>query len=654
MKVLDHIPLTNLDLADITKYDSKGKSMFIMASRGCPYGCIYCNKSVFGKKVRFRKPEKILEEIKWLYNLYGITEIFFQDDTFNLRREWIDKILTLIIENGLNKNISYRAPFRANEKLVDEKLLSLAKEANFKTIFYGVENGNQDMLNRMHKGLTISEIKRAFKLTHDAGLDTIGAFIIGLPGETVETIKDSINLWKEIRPTHSGFTLATPFPNTQFENEVRESGHLVNSNYNDYYCGGSYVRTAKLTKNELKFYSSVATVGQVYEWVYKFPIFTIGKNWLLCGISLSLLRWARLSKQFFKIFKLRFCLSNPMQETTAPVKLRSRVAHNVWRNLLNSPVGARVEQALVWLGHLFPYHYLPSEGAAIAEISRRKIGQDLIATLADGVQIVVPAIPEGVGLYMKGGYEGAETVHLFQRFMKQGHVFFDVGANMGFFTFLGAKSCGSTGHVYAFEPQGNLTKYLERTVVLNKYGTRVTVACAAVSNDHGSQATLYYAANRDGTGIPSLFAHEWLDAASGMCVPTVSVDGYRQEKGIARVNVIKIDVEGAEMLVLRGMQHTLEETPPDLIVLEVLPATLSFRNIEKGAPLKQASMAATLENVVQFLTVYGYEPRRILRDGHLGRIYNHADLQSITWRTNIAFVSPRLKNTRPEVFAVNS
>lgn len=172
LKVLDHIPLTNLDLADITKYDSKGKSMFIMASRGCPYGCIYCNKSVFGKKVRFRKPEKILEEIKWLYNQYGITEIFFQDDTFNLRREWIDKILTLIIENGLNKNISYRAPFRANEKLVDEKLLSLAKEANFKTIFYGVENGNQDMLNRMHKGLTISEIKRAFKLTHGAGLDT--------------------------------------------------------------------------------------------------------------------------------------------------------------------------------------------------------------------------------------------------------------------------------------------------------------------------------------------------------------------------------------------------------------------------------------------------------------------------------------------------
>jgi len=190
------------------------------------------------------------------------------------------------------------------------------------------------------------------------------------------------------------------------------------------------------------------------------------------------------------------------------VPLKSRIAHNVWRNLLNSPVGASVEQVLVWLGHLYPYRYWPGQGAAIAEISRQRAGQDLVATLADGVQIVVPSIPEGVSLYMRGGYVEEGTVHLFQRFMKQGYVFFDVGANMGVYTFLGAKSCGSTGNVYAFEPQVNLTEYLERSVTLNRYETRVTVVCAAVSNDHGSQATLFYAVNRDGTGIPSLFARE--------------------------------------------------------------------------------------------------------------------------------------------------
>jgi FkbM family methyltransferase len=255
---------------------------------------------------------------------------------------------------------------------------------------------------------------------------------------------------------------------------------------------------------------------------------------------------------------------------------------------------------------------------------------------------------------MKGCHVEEGTVRLFQRFTREGDFFFDIGANMGVYSFLCAKYCGPSGRVYAFEPQAHLIGYLERSLILNKYETRMTVVCAAVSNVHGSQATLFHAANRDGTGIPSLFTHEWLDAESGTRVPTVSVDGYRQEKGMERVDVIKIDTEGAEMLVLRGMQHTLEETPPDLIVLEVLPDTLSFRYIEKGAPLKRAPNAATPENVVQFLTMYGYEPRHIWRDGRLGQIYNHADLQRITWSTNIAFVSPRLKNTRPKVFAVNS
>jgi len=287
---LDHIPLTDLSLINIDDYESMSnnnyRSMFIMASRGCPFQCIYCNKSVFGSTVRFREPEKIIEEIKWLYNQYGITHIYFQDDTFNLKREWIDEILNLIIDNGLNNNISYMAPFRANKNLVDEDLLQLAKKANFKTIFYGVESGNQRMLDEMHKGLKIEEIKRAFEQTHNEGIQTIAAFIVGLPGENIHTIKDSINLWREIKPTYSGFTLATPFPNTGFEKDVKINGHLLNSNYNDYRCGGSYVRTAELSQQELQYYSNIAIYGDTHEWIYKLPVFTIGKNILLRPLSL--------------------------------------------------------------------------------------------------------------------------------------------------------------------------------------------------------------------------------------------------------------------------------------------------------------------------------------------------------------------------------
>lgn len=288
---LDHIPLSNLDLVDLNKYggmnlDYNEKSMFIMASRGCPFQCIYCNKSIFGSHVRFRSPQKIIEEIKWLHNQYGITSIYFQDDTFNLKRQWINEILNLIIDNRLNKDISYMAPFRANEKLVDEELLALAKKANFKSIFYGVESGNQQMLDYMKKGLTIPEIKRAFSLTHKARINTIAAFIIGLPRETRETIKDSINLWKQIHPTYSGFTMATPFPNTPFEKEIKKNGNLLNSNYNEYRCGGRYVKTNELTHTELEFYNSIAILGQGHEWIWLFPIFKIGKNPILQSICL--------------------------------------------------------------------------------------------------------------------------------------------------------------------------------------------------------------------------------------------------------------------------------------------------------------------------------------------------------------------------------
>ena len=258
---LDYIPLPNLDLVDFNKKKFVGAepvgaqpTMYIMASRGCPFHCIFCNKSVWGNTARFRKPELVIEEIKWLHEKYGVKEIFFQDDTFNLNRKWAEQIFNLIIENNLSKDIIYKTPFRANEKLVDKELLQLAKEAGFWLIFYGVESGNQEMLDRMRKGLTVREIKRAFELTHSVGLKTIGSFIIGLPGENERTIEDTYNLWKELRPYVSGYSCAIPFPDTEFEKIVIEKKHLLVTNYDKYSLGVCVVRTDDLTKEDLEYY----------------------------------------------------------------------------------------------------------------------------------------------------------------------------------------------------------------------------------------------------------------------------------------------------------------------------------------------------------------------------------------------------------------
>jgi len=254
-KDLDYIPLPNLDLVDITRFIGASPigaypSMYIMASRGCPFCCTFCNKSVWGNTVRFRKPELIIKEIEWLHQRYGIKEIYFQDDTFNLNREWTERIFSLIIDHELNKEIVYKTPFRVNERLVDKELLQLAKDAGFWMIFYGVESGNQRMLDSMKKGITVAEIRRAFELTHEVGIKTIASFILGMPGETEQSIKDSVNLLKVLKTEYFGFSYAMPFPETELTETLIEKNHILETDY-DKYSGQCIVRTDSLTREEL-------------------------------------------------------------------------------------------------------------------------------------------------------------------------------------------------------------------------------------------------------------------------------------------------------------------------------------------------------------------------------------------------------------------
>ncbi len=155
----------NLGLVNINKFSGAyppgpRPGMFVMGSRGCPFKCTFCSRSVFGNTVRYREPIAVVDDAERLAKDWGIREIFFQDDTFNMNREWAEDILRLIITRKLNKHLCFRTPCRVNEKLIDLDLLRMMKEAGFWIIFYGVESGSQMMLNRMHKGTKRDEIKR--------------------------------------------------------------------------------------------------------------------------------------------------------------------------------------------------------------------------------------------------------------------------------------------------------------------------------------------------------------------------------------------------------------------------------------------------------------------------------------------------------------
>lgn len=224
----------------------------IMASRGCYASCTFCNTPIFwGTKLRLGNPEYVINEIKRLNVDYGMNEVVFQDDTFNASGKWAAGILERLINEGLSARMSFRLVWRANEKIVTKGLLDLAKRANVHDIYYGVESGSQAMLDRMRKGITTDEVKRAFRMTHAAGITTHASFIVGLPGETKATIEETRKLIAEIRPTAHSWCYFIPFPGTEATREVLEKGHVRHLDYSKYGVGQLLARTDEMTFDDL-------------------------------------------------------------------------------------------------------------------------------------------------------------------------------------------------------------------------------------------------------------------------------------------------------------------------------------------------------------------------------------------------------------------
>jgi anaerobic magnesium-protoporphyrin IX monomethyl ester cyclase len=261
---LDSLPFVRVDLVDLHRfggfgYTSNKPAMFVLGSRGCPFNCSFCSKSVRGKSVRFRSPENILDEVECLHRNYGIREIYFLDDCFNLKLDRAASILKGLIDKGLNRHMGFRLVMRANRELVTDGLLKLAKRAGVNSVFFGVESGSQTILDRAGKNLTAEEVERAFRLAHKNGLETIASFVIGLPGESHETVKESLKLFHKIKPTYAAAQFASPLPDTELRKQLLAAGHLVEPNYDEYSFLHCSVRSDELTCGELADYQKKMT-----------------------------------------------------------------------------------------------------------------------------------------------------------------------------------------------------------------------------------------------------------------------------------------------------------------------------------------------------------------------------------------------------------
>ena len=225
IKDLSSLPSPAYDLLPLDKYYMPffGNYVFIEAGRGCPYQCIYCRQTVMWQsKVRNRRAELLFEEIKTLHTL-GVEHVMFHHDTFTADRKMVMKLCGLIIESG----IKVRWCCNTHVATVDEELVQSMKNAGCWMIAPGFESASQDILNNVKKSATVAQNREAARIIHDAGIEVWGYFMFGNPGETHETIRQTIDMSKELPITIANFSIASPYPGTEFHKQAKENGWLV-------------------------------------------------------------------------------------------------------------------------------------------------------------------------------------------------------------------------------------------------------------------------------------------------------------------------------------------------------------------------------------------------------------------------------------------
>lgn len=221
----DGVPFPARDLLPNNLYSTiistQRPSTIIMTALGCPYMCGYCDTPI---RTVYRSAESVADEIEECINKYGVKEINFYDETFTINQERAFKICDEIIRRGLSKKIVFTIRTRAD--CVTEELIKKLAEAGCARINFGVESASEELLRKMKRYLSQDTIKKAIGLTKKYGIQAFGFFMIGIPSDTRESIKKTIQLAIELDLDYVQFTKLTPLPNTQvYYDLLKETGY---------------------------------------------------------------------------------------------------------------------------------------------------------------------------------------------------------------------------------------------------------------------------------------------------------------------------------------------------------------------------------------------------------------------------------------------
>ena len=221
------IPTPAYHLVDMAKYEK----VAVYSSRGCPFNCAFCSK-VWGRAYTPRPIQDVFQEVRQLVSL-GFRYIVFGDDDISINPERLMDLMRLVKPLGIT--------FRLNRdaRRITERELEVCAEAGCTKISFGIESGSQRMLDAMSKRATVEHNGRAIQLVKEYGVKARAYLMVNFPGETEETVRQTIQFMRETQPDEWMLMAFVPFPGSPVFNDPEKYGiNWMSDNWEDYYCVG--------------------------------------------------------------------------------------------------------------------------------------------------------------------------------------------------------------------------------------------------------------------------------------------------------------------------------------------------------------------------------------------------------------------------------
>jgi anaerobic magnesium-protoporphyrin IX monomethyl ester cyclase len=247
---LDSLPFPAHHLLPLENLKHNGKILFpLVSSRGCVYWCDFCSTvRMFGRGYRMRSAKNVVDEMQLVHDKYGVNQVTFYDDAFTVDRDRVIKICDELHARKLH--MIWDCGTRVD--MVDRELMKTMHDAGCIAVWLGVESGSEVILGAMNKSIKLNQTRRAYKTAHDVGLMTIANVVLGFPGETEQTARETVRFVKELDPDDVGFYVATPYPGTPMYEQVIKNGWLRVTDFDKYDTANPTFETPQLSMEKIR------------------------------------------------------------------------------------------------------------------------------------------------------------------------------------------------------------------------------------------------------------------------------------------------------------------------------------------------------------------------------------------------------------------